>query len=404
VYTAFWHIRWANTELSTIHSPYYLYYFFCITPVEKGNAVKFRCEREALAEALATASRAATGRTGTLPVLTGLRLELVGDQLSITGSDLDLTIRLTIEVGGEVDGRVVVPARLAADIVRSLGTGKVEVAVEGSDVSISNGRSRFTVRPLSVDDYPMLPSGGSSSVTLPAAQFGEALRQVVRAASNDESKKAELTGVEMSADDDGLRMVATDSYRLAVGHLVGHKVMDAGQKVIVPGRALSELLRLLGHGEEVVMQLGDRHASFTVGTVSLTTRLIEGTFPSILHLIAQNDPKLLTVEREALLDAIRRMKILVKDATPLRLKLGGDVLRLEVITQDVGNATEELDAQYADSEVTIAFNPDYLSQGVEACEGDTVQLSIVDPGKPAVLRGVGHENYLYLLMPVRVPG
>ncbi|MEI8240479.1 MAG: DNA polymerase III subunit beta, partial [Actinomycetota bacterium] len=313
-------------------------------------------------------------------------------------------IRLTIEVGGEADGRVVVPARLAADIVRSLGTGKVDVAVEGSDVSISNGRSRFTVRPLSVDDYPLLPSGGASSVTLPAAGFADVLKQVVRAASTDEGKKAELTGVEMSADDAGLCMVATDSYRLAVGHLVGQQVLDAGQKVIVPSRALNELARLLSHGDEVTMQLGDRHASFTIGTVSLTTRLIEGTFPSILHLTQQVDPKKLVIEREPLLDAIRRMKILVKDATPLRMKLNADVLRLEVITQDVGNATEELDVQYQDSEVTIAFNPDYLAQGVEACVGDAVELSIVDPGKPAVLRGVGHDDYLYLLMPVRVPG
>ena len=160
--------------------------------------MKFRCEREALAEALATAGRAATGRSGALPVLSGLRLELVGDLLSVTGTDLDLTIQLSVEVGGERDGGIVLPARLAADIVRSLGSGKVEVAADGDDVTISNGRSTFNVRPLSFDDYPKLASPVNTSVTLPAAQFGDALRQVVRAASSDEARPI-LTGVLMAA-------------------------------------------------------------------------------------------------------------------------------------------------------------------------------------------------------------
>ena len=136
--------------------------------------MKFRCERETLAEALATAGRAATGRTGTLPVLSGLRLELQGDQLTVTGTDLDLTIQLDVTVGGDVDGGVVLPARLASDIVRSLPAGKVEIDVDDDDVKISGGRSQFSVRPLSLDDYPRLAAPASSAVTINAAAIGEA--------------------------------------------------------------------------------------------------------------------------------------------------------------------------------------------------------------------------------------
>lgn len=364
--------------------------------------MKFRCEREALAEALATAGRAATGRTGALPVLSGLRLELSGDQLTVTGTDLDLTIQLSVEVGGERDGGVVLPARLAADIVRSLGTGKVEVSVENDDVSISNGRSQFSVRPLSFDDYPKLASPVNSSVTLPAAQFGDALRQVVRAASSDEARPI-LTGVLMAAEADGLRMVATDSYRLAVRDLVGQQVLAADQRVLVPGRALTELQRLVGGGDSVTMRLGDRDATFEVGTTRLSTRLIEGEFPNYRQLIPPSHPNVLTVEREPLLEAIRRVKILAKDATPVRLHMGGDTLRLMAITQDVGNATEELDAQYEGTELTVAFNPDYFAAGVEACTGDAITLNTENALKPAIVRGVGQDDYLYLLMPVRVP-
>jgi len=402
VCTRFRHLRWPDGELCTVHRPYYHYYFFTSPHVEKGNLVKFRCEREALAEALATAGRAATGRTGALPVLSGLRLELAGNQLTVTGTDLDLTIQLVVEVGGERDGGTVLPARLAADIVRSLGAGKVDVSADGDDVSISNGRSQFAVRPLSFDDYPKLASPVNTSVTLPAAQFGDALRQVVRAASADEARPI-LTGVLMTAEADGLRMVATDSYRLAVRDLAGQQVLAADQRVLVPGRALTELQRLVGAGDDVTMRLGDRDATFEVGTTRLTTRLIEGEFPNYRQLIPASHPNALTVEREPLLEAIRRVKILARDATPVRLQMGGDTLRLTAITQDVGNASEELDAQYAGTELTVAFNPDYLAAGIEACNGDSVTLNTLDALKPAVVRGVGNDDYLYLLMPVRVP-
>jgi DNA polymerase-3 subunit beta len=364
--------------------------------------VKFRCEREALAEALSTAGRAATGRTGALPVLSGLRLELTGDRLSITGTDLDLTIQLTLSVGGDGDGGVVLPARLAADIVRSMGAGKVEVAVEGEEVSITGGRSQFSVRPLSFDDYPKLSTPTTSSVTLPAAAVGEALRQVVRAASTDEARPI-LTGVLLTAENGGLRMVATDSYRLAVRDLAEHQVLGADQKVLVPGRALSELQRLVGGGDELTMRLGDRDATFEVGDTRLSTRLIEGEFPNYRQLIPASHPNTLTVEREPLLEAIRRVKILAKDATPVRLQMGGDTLRLTAITQDVGNASEELDATYEGTDLTVAFNPEYFASGVEACSSDSVTLSTLDSLKPAVVRGVGNDDYLYLLMPVRVP-
>jgi DNA polymerase-3 subunit beta len=400
--TRFAPLRWPINDLCTVHSPYYRYYLYTSPHCEKGLPVKFRCEREALAEALSTAGRAATGRTGALPVLSGLRLELVGDQLSITGTDLDLTIQLTLNVGGDGDGGVVLPARLAADIVRSMGAGKVEVVVEGDEVNITGGRSQFSVRPLSFDDYPKLATPAASSVTLPAAAVGEALRQVVRAASTDEARPI-LTGVLLTAENGGLRMVATDSYRLAVRDLADHEVLGADQKVLVPGRALNELQRLVGGGEELTMRLGDRDATFEVGGTRLSTRLIEGEFPNYRQLIPASHPNTLTVEREPLLEAIRRVKILAKDATPVRLQMGGDTLRLTAITQDVGNASEELDATYEGTELTVAFNPEYFASGVEACSSDSITLSTLDSLKPAVVRGVGNDDYLYLLMPVRVP-
>lgn len=364
--------------------------------------MKFRCERDLLAEAVATAGRAATGRTGSLPVLSGVRLELSGDQLTITGTDLELTIQLSMTVGGEFDGAAVLPARLVSDIIRSLGDPRVEVAAQADEVVISAGRSRFAVRPLSLDDYPKLSSPAPNAVTLPAAEFGEALRQVVRAASTDEARPI-LTGVMLASEGDGLRLVATDSYRLAVRDLTGTAVLGSDQKVIVPSRALQELQRLLGAEAELTLRLGEREATFEIGGTRLTTRLIEGEFPNYRQLIPQSYPNVLTVQRDTLLDAIRRVKILAKDATPVRLQQTTDGLTLTAITQDVGTAADELDAHFDGGELVVAFNPDYLAAGVEAANAEEVTLQTLDALKPAIVRGVGRDDFLYLLMPVRVP-
>lgn len=393
------HFPWS----SPIHSPYYHHYLLHLLCRWKGAAVKFRCERDVLADALGTAGRAATGRTGTLPVLSGVRLELSGDRLTVTGTDLDLTIQLDLTVGAsDRDGVSVLPARLVTEIVRSLGEGKVDVVAEADEVTISGGRSQFSVRPLSADDYPRLSTPAASAVTLPSLAFGEALRQVVRAASSDEARPI-LTGVLLAAEADGLRLVATDSYRLAVRDLPGAAVLGPDQKVLVPGRALNELQRLLGADTEVTLRLGERDATFEVGGTRLSTRLIEGEFPNYRQLIPQSYPNVLSASRDALLEAIRRIKILARDAVPVRLQMSSDGLRMSAVAQDVGNAVEEIDARFEGAELTVAFNADYLASGIEALAGDEITLESLDGLKPAVVRAVGVPEYLYLLMPVRVP-
>ncbi len=364
--------------------------------------MKFRCERDVLADALATAGRAATGRTGSLPVLSGVRIDLRGDELRVTGTDLELTIQVDIGVSGDADGATVLPARLAADIVRSLEAGAVTIEVDQDDARISAGRSQFAVRPLSIDDFPRLPDAAADAVTLPVGTFGEALRQVARAASGDESRPI-LTGVLLAAEDDGLRLVATDSYRLAVRDLPGTSVLRSDQKVLVPSRALNELARLLPGTGEVTLRLGERDATFEVGGARLSTRLIEGEFPNYRQLIPQHYPNRLTVGRESLLDAVRRVKLLARDSTPIRLSMSPDALELTATTQDIGQAAESLDAKYEGAEMVVAFNPDYLSAGVDAVTSDEVVLETLDAMKPAVLRSSEASDFLYLLMPVRVP-
>jgi DNA polymerase-3 subunit beta len=238
-------------------------------------------------------------------------------------------------------------------------------------------------------------------VTIDAATFAAALRQVVTAASSDDSRPI-LTGVLLAAEGDGLRLVATDSYRLSVRDLAGTSVLEEGQSVLVPSRALQEVIRLLDPEGEVVLRLGDRDVTFEVGGTRLSSRLIEGDFPNYRGLIPDSHPNLLTVSREVLLDALRRVKLMAREATPVRLSMSDGQLELVAVTQDVGQAHEAMDAQYNGADMTVAFNPDYLFEGVEASVGDEVVLRTIDELKPALLSAVEDDGFLYLLMPVRV--
>ena len=258
------------------------------------------------------------------------------------------------------------------------------------------------MRVFPVEEYPRLPEPSGDAVTLDAAELSAALKQVVPAASGDDARPI-LTGVLVTAEADGLRLVATDSYRLAVRDLPGQSVLAEGQSVLVPSRALNDLTKVLGGVGELTLRLGERDASFEAGPVRLTTMLIEGDFPNYRGLIPSAHPNRLTVGRDALLEGVRRVKLLAREATPVRLAMSAEGLDLVAVTQDVGQAHESLDAKYEGTELTVAFNPDYLAAGIDAVEGDEVTLATMDPMKPAVLRGVGHDDYLYLLMPVRVP-
>jgi DNA polymerase-3 subunit beta len=377
--------------------------------------VKFRCERDTLVEALTTAGRAVTTRGSTAAALSGIRIDVAGNRLTAVGTDLDLTVRVEIEAIGLDDGTVVTPARLAADIVRSLEPGAVTFEGGEDEVEISAARSRFVVRTFAVEDFPVLPDPRPDQVKLPAAGLAEALRQVVRAASNDDARPL-LTGVLVAAEGSGTRLVATDSYRLAFRDLNGTGPLPEGtDQILIPARALTELQRLLPSGAkdggkdkedgaaDVGFSVSDLDATFTASGVRLMTRLLDGKFPDYRQLIPPGYPNQLRVGKESLLDALRRVRLLVRDnTTPVRLSMRAGGVELTVVSQEVGHASEDVDADYEGEELTVAFNPSYLIDGVEAVLGDEVVLETLDATKPATVRAPDHSDYRYLLMPVRV--
>lgn len=359
--------------------------------------MRIRAERDDLADVLSRAGRA-VGTRSPLPILQGVLVDVTGKTMRVTGTDLEVTVRTELEVETMDEGTTVIPSRLATEAVRKLPPGAIVLEAKDGEVEITGGGPRFRFRELSVDEFPKLEEpdlDGAAGVDGDA--FAAALDQVVVAASTDDARPI-LTGVFFEQEQGNLRLVATDSYRLAVRDV---PAVDAELNGLVPVRALKELGRTVG-ASDLQVAVGDRETAFSSSRGTLTARLIEGTFPNYRQLIPESYPSRLTVAREALLEAIDRASLVAEDHIPIRLNLSPGGVELSVSRQDVGGETEHVDAEYVGEEMTIAFNSRYLNDGVGAVDDETVVLDVLDPLKPGVLRGSESEEFLYLLMPVRL--
>lgn len=364
--------------------------------------MKFRCERDTLADAIGTAQRAVATRSGALPVLGGIQVSALDGAVELVGCDLELTIRVCIPAQVEAGGQAVVPARLFDGLMTRLRPGAVTFEVEADDARISAGPARAGVRLLPAEEFPRITEPEGATVTVDAGPFAEALRQVIPAASRDDARPI-LTGVLLTAIPSGLRLVATDSYRLAVRDLTGVTMLTEGQKVLVGARALGEVQRVFGSGN-IEVTLGERDVRFATESRSVITRLIEGEYPNYEQLIPSGYPNRLTVSRDALEEAVRLMQIVGegRDGTPVRLAMNADGLELSASAQERADVSEVLDGKLEGNDLTVAFNPQFLLDGLLALGGEEAVLETVDPLKPATLRAADHPEYLYLLMPVRI--
>ena len=377
--------------------------------------MKFRCERDDLLNGVQFASRAISNRA-TLPVLSGLKIEAAEDgRVSLAATDLELTMETAIRAAVDEPGRAIVPGRLFGEMTRSLGTGQVSVGSGEAEVEIGSGRGQFRVKALAPDDYPALPLEDKSAgreavdVKVDAGSLASALSQVVRAASTDETRQI-LTGVLCEIEDGSLTLAATDSYRLAVRKLAAPGATGK-RDVVLPSRTLSELARALGGGASVEASIKENLVAFAIdhageeGTTleeaTIGSRFIEGEFPKYRQLLPDGYPNRLEVDRDALLEVTKRVGLLAQNNLPVKLQLGAE-LEVSAHTPDVGEGQEIIDADYNGDPLVIAFNPQFLYDGVSAIQASRVSIDVADGLKPAIIRGADDQDFTYLLMPVRL--
>jgi DNA polymerase-3 subunit beta len=347
-----------------------------------------------------TVQRGVSTRPG-IPALTGVLLVAGTDTLTLTTTDLEVSAKLTIPVQAQEEGVALIPARLLADMVKSLPQAPVQLDADQSQARIQCGAFEGTVRLLPAEDFPAWQEPTGTTVKLEAGRFAEAVGQVARAASRDEARPT-LTGVLVEMNREGVTLVATDSYRLALRELTATAEGEA--TALVPERALSEAGRAASNDEkgEVELVLDQSQVTFRVGPLTLTSRLIEGQFPNYRQLLPDGYENVLTVSRQQLFDAVKRVGLLARENTPIRMEFNALGVRLSSESPDLGGAVEAVEARYDGQDITVAFNPNYLADGLQAATGESVRLEIKDGLKPGVVRGDGTE-FTYLVMPVRLP-
>ena len=366
--------------------------------------MKVSLPREQLHSRLQIAGRAVSTRTA-MPSLGGILLNASGSELELRSTDVELSLILSTEATVESEGSVLLPGRLLADVVRSLSGTEVTLALrpEERDVEISAAGSTFHLRTLQSDEFPRLPEFEGETVKMPAGPLAETVDRVARAASRDEVRPI-LTGVLVTANEKTLTMVATDSYRLSVKHTELEQPIASELEANVPARAMRELSRLIAQegADEVEIAVQRNQILFRVAGVILASRLIEGQFPSYRQLLPETFEHEVRLPREELLDVTRRVSQLAQRTAPLRMAFAEGELTVAAETPDVGDAKESMPAPYDGEPLEIAFNPQFLIEGVESVDTDEVAIQLTSPLRPGLLRPLGREDFSYLVMPIRL--
>jgi DNA polymerase III subunit beta len=375
--------------------------------------MKFRVDRDVLADAVAWTARSLPVRPP-VAVLAGMLITADDNGLSLSGFDYEISARAEVSADVAKDGRVLVSGRLLAEICKSLPSKPIEVAVDGSKALLTCGNSRFSLLTMPVEDYPTLPEMPSRSGTVAADVFAHAVAQVAMAAGRDDTLPI-LTGIRMEIEGDTVTLAATDRYRLAVREFTWKpEQVGASISALVPAKTLLDSAKAMTGDVELALSTGSGGAGL-VGLAAngrrTTSRLLEGEFPKYRSLLPAESASRATVGTAALQEAVRRVSLVAERNTPVRLSFTPGELLLEAGSGDEASATESLPADLEGPEITIAFNPSYLVDALNALDTSHSRLAFTSSTKPAVITGAnGSEpvaadpDYRHLLMPVRLSG
>ncbi|MER7790294.1 DNA polymerase III subunit beta [Streptomyces sp. NPDC097640] len=376
--------------------------------------MKIRVERDVLAEAVAWAARSLPARPP-VPVLAGLLLKAEDGALSLSGFDYEVSARVSVEADVEDGGTVLVSGRLLADICRALPNRPVEISTDGVRVTVVCGSSRFTLHTLPVEEYPALPQMPTATGTVPGDVFAAAAAQVAIAAGRDDTLPV-LTGVRIEIEGDTVTLASTDRYRFAVREFLWKpETPDISAVALVPAKTLQDTAKSLTSGDTVSLALsgsgaGEGLIGFEGAGRRTTTRLLEGDLPKYRTLFPTEFNSVAVIETAPFVEAVKRVALVAERNTPVRLTFEQGVLILEAGSSDDAQAVERVDSQLDGDDISIAFNPTFLLDGLSAIDSPVAQLSFTTSTKPALLSGKpavdaeADEAYKYLIMPVRLSG
>jgi DNA polymerase-3 subunit beta len=381
----------------------------------KGRArVKFRIERDVLADAVTWVARGLPARPP-FPVLAGVRIEADAEgTVTLSAFDYEVSAKVTVPAEVSDPGVTLVLGRLLADISRNLPARPIDVVAEGNKVQVTCGSSRFSLLVMPVEDYPTLPTAPEASGTIQGDVFTQAVAQVAIAADRGDTLPI-LTGVRMEVEGDKITLLATDRYRLAMREFTWKPAAsDIGHVVLIPARTLSDTAKALGASGSVDLALGGRSGQgndglvgFEAGQRRTTTRLLDGEYPKVTSIFPTSVDTEAVIATSALVEAVRRVSLVAERNTPVRLRFTDGQVAIEAGTGEDAQASEAVEATLTGPEIEIAFNPHFLLDGLGALGMPYAKLSFTQPSRPAVLTGQAEadgdtdDSYRYVLMPVR---
>ncbi|AGK78485.1 DNA polymerase III subunit beta [Streptomyces anulatus] len=376
--------------------------------------MKIRVERDVLAEAVAWVARSLPARPPA-PVLAGLLLKAEDGALSFSSFDYEVSAKVSVDAEVDEDGTVLVSGRLLADICRALPNRPVEISTDGVRATVVCGSSRFTLHTLPVEEYPALPQMPTATGTVPGEVFASAAAQVAIAAGRDDTLPV-LTGVRIEIEGDTVTLASTDRYRFAVREFLWKpEDPEASAVALVPAKTLLDTAKALTSGDTVTLALsgsgaGEGLIGFEGAGRTTTTRLLEGDLPKYRTLFPTEFNSVAVIETAPFVEAVKRVALVAERNTPVRLSFEQGVLILEAGSSDDAQAVERVDAVLEGDDISIAFNPTFLLDGLSAIDSPVAQLSFTTSTKPALLSGrpavdaEADDAYKYLIMPVRLSG
>src|SRR5581483_1701242 len=368
-----------------------------------GTGLRITVGKDELAAKLGVVARGVSTRT-TVLVLGGIQLRAEAGQLHLAATDMEISLRAAVEAQVADEGVVVVPGRLLLDNARSLPDGEITIEhrPEEAVVVVSAGGATYRLHTYSSEDFPRLPDIEATALNaVDRDALVETIGRVGRSASRDESRPV-LTGILVRFETGKMVMAATDGYRLAVKETPVEGTLPE-LEAIIPARALQELARIAAGADEVQLGLQENHVVFGADGAWLTTRRIDGQFPNYRQLLPEQFEHELNLPREEVLEVVRRVSLMAQRNSPLRMRFADGEVTVSAITQDVGEARESLPAPYAADPLEIGFNAEFLRDGLESVDSDSIKFKLISPLRPAVLEGDA-DDYVYLIMPIRLAG
>ena len=378
--------------------------------------MKFRVDRDVLADAVAWAARSLPVRPS-VPVLAGLLIEAGHDGLVLSTFDYETSARATLQAEVADEGRALVSGRLLADICRSLPAKPVEMVIDGARVSLTCGSARFSLQTMPVEDYPSLPAMPEATGTVQSDQFAHAVAQAVTAAGRDDMLPV-LTGVRLEIDGSTISLLATDRFRLSHRELGWDpRTPDDTLAALVPAKVLGDTAKSLTSGSEVTIALASGGSGEGIigfegaaagGTRRTTTRLLDGDFPKVRSLFPAEHQTVARVDKAALIESVRRVALVAERNTAVQMAFSAGVLTLDAGSGDEAQASESIEAEVEGEDITTGFNPQFLLDGLTAIDEPVVELAFTQSSKPVVISGhvepgsSGVPAFRYLLMPRRL--